>query len=52
MMILIGLPVFLWGCMNSADGKGHSKWGGLVGLAGCMGLVVLIVLPDQMQNAE
>jgi hypothetical protein len=52
LLILIGLPVFIWGCMNYAEGKGHSKWVGLVGLAGCIGLIVLIVLPDQHKEAR
>jgi hypothetical protein len=46
-LILLSMPVFIWGCMNYAEGKGHSKWVGLVGLAGIIGLIVLIVLPDQ-----
>ena len=46
-IILISIPVFIWGCMNYAEGKGHSKWVGLVGLAGLIGLLVLIILPDQ-----
>ena len=46
-LILISIPVFIWGCMNYAEGKGHSKWVGLVGLAGIIGLIVLIVLPDK-----
>lgn len=52
LLILISLPVFIWGCMNYAEGKGHSKWVGLVGLAGCIGLIVLIVLPDQHKEAR
>ena len=48
--ILIGIPVFVWGCMNYAEGKGHSKWVGLVGLAGLIGLIVLAVLPDQERD--
>ena len=46
-LILLSLPVFIWGCINYADGKGHSKWVGLVGVAGILGLIVLIVMPDQ-----
>src|SRR3972149_5172822 len=34
LLILSSIPVFIWGCMNYAEGKGHSKWVGLVGLAG------------------
>ena len=46
-LILVSIPVFIWGCMNYAEGKGHSMWVGLLGLAGVIGLIVLIVLPDQ-----
>lgn len=46
-LILISIPVFIWGCMNYAEGKGHSKWVGLVGLAGVLGLMILIILPNQ-----
>ena len=52
LLILISLPVFIWGCMNYAEGKGHSKWVGLVGVAGIIGLIVLIVLPDQHKEAR
>ena len=51
-LILISIPVFTWGCMNYAEGKGHSKWVGLVGLAGFIGLAVLIVLPDQHHDGS
>jgi hypothetical protein len=46
-LILFSIPLFLWGCMNYAEGKGYSTWVGLVGFAGIIGLIVLIVLPDQ-----
>ena len=52
LLILVSIPVFIWGCMNYAEGKGHSKWVGLVGLAGVIGLIVLIVLPDQHKEAR
>lgn len=51
-LILISIPVFIWGCMNYAEGKGHSKWIGLVGLAGIVGLIVLIILPDQDRDGS
>jgi len=50
-LILASLPVFIWGCLNYAEGKGHLKWVGLVGVAGIIGLIVLMVLPDQRQHA-
>ena len=51
-LILISIPVFIWGCMNYAEGKGHSKRVGLVGLTGLIGLIVLAVLPDQQKDAN
>lgn len=51
LLILISIPVFIWGCMNYAEGKGHSKWVGLVGLASWIGLIVLFVLPDEHKQA-
>jgi hypothetical protein len=50
-MILVGAILFIWGCMNYAEGKGHSKWLGLLGLLSCIGLIVLIVLPDRHKDA-
>lgn len=46
-LILMSIPAFIWGGMNYAEGKGHSKWVGLLGVAGILGLVILIVLPDR-----
>ena len=46
-LILISLPVFVWGCMNYAEGKGYSKSVGLLGLGSIIGLIVLIVLPER-----
>ncbi len=51
-IILISMPVFIWGCMNYAEGKGQSKWVGVVGLAGLIGLMVLIILPDQDRDGS
>lgn len=45
--ILASVPLFIWGCLNYAEGKGHSKWAGLIGVAGIIGLIILMVLPDQ-----
>ena len=46
LLVLVGAVFFIWGCMNYAEGKGHSKWLGLIGLLSCIGLIILIVLPD------
>lgn len=45
-LMLVGVVLFIWGCMNYAVGKGHSKWFGLLGLLSCIGLIILIFLPD------
>lgn len=50
-IFLVSIPIFIWGCMNYAEGKGHSKWTGLVGLSGLIGLIVLVILPDQQPQA-
>jgi len=45
-LILVGVVLFIWGCMNFAEGKGHSKWLGFLGLLSCIGLIILVFLPD------
>jgi uncharacterized membrane protein len=50
-LTLVGLAFFVWGCMNYAEGKGHSKWLGLLGLLSCIGLIVLVFLPDRNKGA-
>jgi len=50
-LVLVGLILFVWGCMNYAEGKGHSKWLGLLGLLSCIGLVIMILLPDRHKEA-
>jgi hypothetical protein len=49
---IVGLVFFTWGCMNYAEGKGHSKWLGLLGLLSCIGLVILIFLPDRNKETK
>jgi hypothetical protein len=45
-MAWIGLGILVWGCMNYAEGKGHSKWFGLLGILSCIGLLILVLMPD------
>ncbi len=45
-LMLVGAVFFVWGCMNYADGKDHSRWLGFLGLLSCIGLIILIFLPD------
>lgn len=49
-LILAGVPAFIWGGMNYAQGKGHSRSIGLVAILGILGLIVLILLPHR--NSE
>ncbi len=51
LLVLASLPVFIWGAMNYAEGKGHSKWVGLVAVGGIVCLIILIILPDQKGEA-
>ena len=44
---LVGLIVELGGCMKYAEEKGYSKWMGLLGLLSCIGLLILLMLPDR-----
>jgi hypothetical protein len=46
-LVLFGLPAFVWGAMNYAEGKGYSQWFGLFGLLGILGFIALAVLPPQ-----
>ena len=45
-LLVVGAIFFVWGCMNYAEGKGHSKWFGLLGLLSILGLIILVFLPD------
>jgi hypothetical protein len=47
---LVGAVFFIWGCMNYAEGKGHSKWLGLLGLLSCIGLLILVFMPDRHKD--
>jgi hypothetical protein len=47
-----GTVTFVWGCMNYAEGKGSSKWFGLLGLLSIIGLLGLFFLPDQHKDGK
>jgi hypothetical protein len=47
---LAGAVLFVWGCVNYAQGKGYSGFVGMVGLLWCIGLVILVVLPDRHKD--
>ena len=50
--ILSGWATFTWGCMNYAEGKGHPKWLGLLGLLSLRGLITLFMFPDHYEGAR
>jgi len=50
-LMVIGFVFFIWGCMNYAEGKGHSKHLGWLGLLSCLGLIIMICLPDRHKGA-
>jgi len=56
-MVFVGIPIqligtgfFVWGCMSYSQGKGYSQWLGLLGLLSCIGLVILMFLPDKYKD--
>jgi len=50
-LMVIGFVFFIWGCMNYAEGKGYSKHLGWLGLLSCLGLIVMVCLPDRHKGA-
>jgi len=50
MLAIAGVVLYLGGCMKYAEVKGHSKWLGLVGLLSCLGLLILVLLPDRSRG--
>lgn len=49
-LAVAGLILFVWGCMQYALGKGHSKWWGLLGIFNLLGLLILFFLSDRYKN--
>lgn len=49
-VLLVGVGFFIWGCFNYSEGKGYPPALGLLGLASCLGLIVLVLLPDKLKN--
>lgn len=47
-----GVVFFVWGCMNYAEGKGSSRWFGLLGLLSLIGLLGLFLLPDRHKDGK
>jgi hypothetical protein len=46
-LLVVFTAVFVWGCCDYIRSKGYA-WGyGFLGLVGCIGLVILIMMPDK-----
>lgn len=52
LVFVLGTASLAWGCWALAKGKGRSDWWGLLGLAGVVGLVVALLLPDRIPGGE
>lgn len=50
--IIIGIPIFIWGCIRYSKAKGYSAWLGALGLLSLPGLLVLMVIPDRSSCLE
>lgn len=49
-LIPVGSLFWLWGCAAYAKNKGYPELLGAVGLIGCFGLLILLVLPDRSRG--
>lgn len=47
LIVGVGAIFFVWGCCCYAIGKGYPWPLGFLGLLSCLGLIVLVVLPDK-----
>jgi hypothetical protein len=46
-LVLVGLGLFIWGCISYSKGKGHHAAWGLLGLLSIIGLIILVLFPDR-----
>jgi hypothetical protein len=51
-LVVASLPPFVWGTMSFAEGKGYPRQFGLAGILGLVGLVCLMLLPDQNEETN
>ena len=51
-VLIVGLCVFIWGCMSYARAKGHHPAWGMFGLMSLIGLLVLYFLKDRHKEAS
>jgi hypothetical protein len=49
-MLVAGIPLFFFGCHRIAKGKGyHDAWA-LLGLLSLIGLIILFLIPNRIEN--
>lgn len=49
---LLFLALFCFGCADYAESKGYSRWWGLIGILGCCGLIILVLVPNKWVEAS
>lgn len=47
LLVVMSVPLLVWGCFSFAAGKGYPAPLGLLGLLGIVGLLVLLILPPR-----
>ena len=50
LLVTVGTLFWLWGCAAYAKNKGYPELVEAVGLIGCFGLIVLLVLPNRSRG--
>ena len=49
---VLSIPCYLYGCINYAWLKNYDWYVGLLGLLGCCGLLVMVLLPHQPERSR
>jgi hypothetical protein len=51
-MNVAGTILFIWGCKHFVVGKGYNAWLAVLGILSCVGLFILIILPDRRKEFD
>jgi general secretion pathway protein G len=49
---ILGYLAFIWGTAMFAEGKGYSRWWGILGLGYVFGLLILMFFPDRFKQSR
>ena len=52
LLLLASRPFWIWPCVSYARKKGYSKWLGLVGVLGILGVILLYFFRDRHEGYE